>query len=67
MNKIFKGGIAFVLAAVILLSATSCGGNKKSELDLNKFPLVFADSKGLEAINEGEAEPTLITKNFTPF
>lgn len=67
MNKIFKGGIAFVLAAVILLSATSCGGNKKSELDLNKFPLVFADSKGLEAINEGEAEPTLITKNFYTF
>ena len=67
MNKVFKGGIAFILTAVILLSATSCAGHKKSELDIDKFPLVFADSKGLEAINEGESEPTLITKNFYTF
>ena len=67
MKKYIKGGIAFLLAVVMLLSATSCAGRKKAELDLSKFPLVFADGNGLEAMNEGDEKPTLITKNFYTF
>lgn len=63
MNKIFKSSLCLLLSAVMLLSIASCG-KKKTNLDLSLFPLVYADENGLQAIKEGEKEPTLITKNF---
>ena len=67
MNKILKSSIALALAALITCSAASCSKSTKTKLDLEKFPLVYADENGLEAINEGEEEPTLITKQFYTF
>ncbi|MBR0413770.1 MAG: hypothetical protein IJI67_01705 [Clostridia bacterium] len=67
MNKFLKGGIALTLAAVITLSMAACGKQKKTALDLEKFPLVYADENGLEAMNEGEEKPTLITDKFYTF
>ena len=64
MNKYFKSALCVLLALVMLLSIASCGKKKKTSLDLSLFPLVYADEKGLQAIKEGEKEPTLITKNF---
>ena len=54
MNKILKSTLAAVLAGVIALSAASCAKQTKTQLDVEKFPLVYADENGLEAINEGE-------------
>ena len=67
MNKILKCTLATVLAGLIALSAASCAKQSKTQLDLEKFPLVYADENGLEAINEGEEKPFLITKNFYTF
>lgn len=67
MNKILKSGIALTLASVIALSTAACAKQKKTSLDLEKFPLVYADENGLEAINEGEEKPVNITKNFHTF
>ena len=63
MNKFLKSALCLLLAVVMLLSIASCG-KKKTTLDLSLFPLVYADENGLQAIKEGEKEPTLITKNF---
>lgn len=63
MNKFFKSALCLLLVAVMLLGIASCG-KKKTSLDLSLFPLVYADENGLQAINEGEKEPKLITKNF---
>lgn len=67
MNKVIKCTLAAVLAGVIALSVAACGKQSKTSLDLEKFPLVYADENGLEAMNEGEEKPTLITKNFYTF
>lgn len=67
MNKTLKSALALALVALIALSVASCAKHKKTEIDLSKFPLVFADKNGLEAISEGETEPTVITKNFYTF
>ncbi|MBQ3432061.1 MAG: hypothetical protein IJG23_04680 [Clostridia bacterium] len=67
MNKIFKSAVALTLTAVIGLSVAACGKKQKTQLDLEKFPLVYADEKGLEAIREGEEKPTLITDKFYTF
>ena len=67
MKNYIKGAIALLLAVIICLGAVSCAGNKKSALDLKKYPLVFADKNGLEALGEGDTEPKLITKDFYTF
>lgn len=66
MNKSVKGIIALVLACVMLLSSAACGKTNKT-LDLNKFPMVYADDKGLEILPDGADKPTLLTKNFYTF
>ena len=67
MNKIVKSGIALSIAAVIGLGCFGCAKKEKTQLDLDKFPLVYADENGLEAMSEGDEKPTLITKNFYTF
>lgn len=62
MNNL-KKIVALVLAGVLLLSAVSCSKEEK-KLDLNKFPMVYADANGLEMLADGEEKPTLLTKNF---
>ena len=64
MNKVIKSVLAVVLAGTIVLCAVSCAKQTKTHLDLEKFPLVYADEGGLQSINEGEEKPTLITKKF---
>ena len=67
MNKILKSAVAITLVVVIALSIAACGKQKKTALDLEKFPLVYADENGLEAMSEGEEKPALITDKFYTF
>ena len=67
MNKILKSILAISLALLIVLSAASCAKKTKTQLDLDKFPLVYADENGLQAIAQGEDTPTLITEKFFTF
>lgn len=62
MNKFSVRITALLLVIVLLFTISAC--KKNTKIDLTKFPMVYADDKGLEMLEDGADKPVLISEKF---